>query len=404
VFYSSVDYLLWKVRSGSLPATATSVPVGLISVDISDLFTTNPALPGTTSGQQVVGFAPVSITNTATFGAGPRTETGSQNGARFTLGWWVDPEMTFGVESSVFILEPGSDAFAAISANSGNQFLVDSGFTRNLFLVQGGVQTPLATFPIFVPREARSSLVGTFSNTFYGGELNARCVGLRFGALDFGGLVGFRYLNYKEDLAIANQLQLFRPAGLAPTLADETFSLSDNLTFATNDRIRVRNQFYGAQVGADLDAKFGAFFVYTRVKLAVGTMHQTADVLSTTRVVNNDTRGFVISPPGLLTPGGLLASPADVGRRTRDAFGFVPELNLKVGYQVTSWLRAYAGYDALVMTNAARAGTSSVVNTLNTQVQVANSGTTINVNQPTFRFREQDVWVQGVSFGLEARY
>src|SRR5262245_48949413 len=38
IFYAGADYLLWQVRKGSIPLTASTIPVGLIALDVSDLF------------------------------------------------------------------------------------------------------------------------------------------------------------------------------------------------------------------------------------------------------------------------------------------------------------------------------------------------------------------------------
>jgi hypothetical protein len=411
VFFGSADYLLWQIRKGRLPSTAMMVPVGVIAFDTSDTVTTSPTGTPTFPGTQSRGYAPASIQNQASFGAGPFTDLGSQNGGRFGLGFWLDEDQSFGMEAGFFFLERGSDRFAAISAQSPNQFIIRTDFTTTLFLIgAGGERTPLRSFDVFVVREAASSLTGVASATLYGGEINSRATFLRVGGFDFGGLTGFRYLNFKDELAIFSNIFLRQPAGIAPTSTDTDASLSRNLTFATRDRTRVWNHFYGGQVGIDVDGKFGAFFINTRAKFAFGNMHQVAQVESFTDIINADAIPGAApgtphqSPPSSTTGGGLLGSPGDNGRHTRDRFAFIPEVNVKFGYQFASWLRGYIGYDGLYLGHVARAGSSSVINTLNTTVQVANSTQNINVAQPTFRFRDQDVWVQGVSFGLEARY
>src|SRR4051794_926704 len=179
--YFAADYLLWKVREGAIPATATTVPVGLISVNTSDLFTPAANVPGAATGAQTVGFAPVSIVSSTQTGIGKSSDYGAQSGFRVTAGWWVDPDNYFGIESSFFMLQRGSDAFSAVAAASGNQFLINTGFTRNLFLVQGGAQSLLASFPVFAVRETVSSTYGSASNNLYGFQLNARCKPLQFG-------------------------------------------------------------------------------------------------------------------------------------------------------------------------------------------------------------------------------
>ena len=43
-------------------------------------------------------------------------------------------------------------------------------------------------------------------------------------------------------------------------------------------------------------------------------------------------------------PSGQFAGPSNIGRRTRDEFAYVSDFEIKVGYQVSSCLRATVGY------------------------------------------------------------
>ncbi len=402
MIYADADYLLYKVRNGNIPPTASVVPVGLISVNVTDQLTTAPGGPIFNSTPSVVGFAPVSIVSNAAFGTGSKTDYGSQNGARFYLGFWGDSEKTWGLEAVGMFLDRGIDHFSAVSGESPNQFIIDTGFSRNLFLVSGTSQALLSSFPVLVVRQSQTSIVGNGSNDLYGGELNARCVGVRLGCVDFGGLLGFRYLLYKDELTVASNTSLVHPDGFPLTDGDASASLSQNLNFSTLDRIRIWNQFFGGQAGIDIDAKFGSFFINLRGKVAVGDMHQMAQVDGVTMVVNNDPTH--ITPASSTTLGGLLSSPADSGQHIRDRFTYIPEMNLKVGYQFTNWLRGYVGYDVMVIGNAARAGDSTVTNTINTAVSVAGSNNNITIAQPTFRFQDRDVMIQGLTFGMELTY
>jgi len=260
----------------------------------------------------------------------------------------------------------------------------------------------LRTFGVFVNRETAGSIAVTTSTSLYGGELNLRGVGMKIGNVDFGSLAGVRYLYFKDELAALNNVRFFQPAGIPPTSADATASLSRDLTFSTVDRVRVWNNFVGPQVGFDADAKFAGFFINARIKAAVGPVFQTGQVASTTTVVNNDpTRP---SPAGLANAGGLLSGPGDIGSHTRTRYGFVPELNLKVGYQVLNGLRVYAGYDGLYMGHMARAGVSTTTNSLSTSVTAPGGTNSFGASQPSFRLADQDAWVQGLSMGFELMF
>jgi hypothetical protein len=401
--YGDAEYLIWRMRNGAIPTTATVAPIGLISVNITDRFTTDPRLPGTPAGNPLVGFAPVSIRSDATFGQGHSTGYGDQNGARFTVGYWADADQTWGLEGSFFFLERGSDTFSAQAAVSGNQFVINTGFTQNVFLTAGGMQTLLSTSQLIFIRETTSQLRGSAASDLMGAEVNGRCVKIRYGCVDFGCLAGFRYINFTDTLAIDNNVRLFRDNTRFPPIdGDTSASLSQDLSFRTVDRIHLNNDYFAAQIGADIDAKFGSFYINCRAKYAFGVVAQSADVTSLTRVVNNDPAST--APQTNLYAGGLLAGPNDIGHHSRTRFAAIPEVTVKFGYQVTEWLRAFIAYDALYLSHMARAGNSSVVDSLNTTVSVANSTNQFSVSAPTFRFKEQDVWVQGASFGIEINY
>lgn len=42
VIYGGAEYILWQIRKGSIPMSASTAPVGLIAVDTSDLVTFSP--------------------------------------------------------------------------------------------------------------------------------------------------------------------------------------------------------------------------------------------------------------------------------------------------------------------------------------------------------------------------
>ena len=401
IWYGGADYLLYKVENGRIPTTASVVPVGLIAVDITNLVTNNPPTPGTPFGTGTTGFAPVSIQSAGRFATGLKTDSGSQNGGRVTAGYWLDPDQSFGLEASGFYLEQGSTTFAALTGQAPGQFLLDTGFTKTLFLNTAGALSPLSTFNVFVARQTTASLSGSTANQLYGTELNARTTYVRIGGTDIGFLAGVRYLRFEDELSLSNNVRFNLPPGIPQTTADLTASLSRDLSFNSTDHIRVQNHFYGGQIGADIDSKFGSFYVYARGKVAIGDMHQAIDINSQTTIVNND---LPRSPPSTATGGGLLTGPNDNGRHTRNSFAVIPEVEAKLGYQFTDWLRGYVGYNGILLGDAQRAGGSSGVSTLNTNITVANSATNVNVAQPTFRFENTSVYIQGVTFGFEAKY
>jgi hypothetical protein len=401
VFYIDPDYLLYKFRPSVIPTTARVIPVGLISVSVTNQTVTPPAttpasLPATTT------FLPVSIVSDSMFGAGS-TSFAQQNGGRLAFGFWCDSEETWGLEFRGSVVERGEDRFAAVTGTATNPFVINTGLTQTLFVQNvAGTLTPIQSTPVLVVRQTQSSVVGNAANEFYDTQLNARGTFLRIGCADFGGLVGLRYLMYKDELVVNTASRLFLPPGSTDTVNNTTVSLSQDISFNTTDRITVRNNFFGPQAGLEIDLKWGSFFLDTRGTLALGVMHQIAQVTGVTSVVNNDP--VHLTPASVTNTGGLLSTPFDNGQHTRDRFAYVPEVNAKLGCQVTNWLRAWVGYDGILIGHAARAADSSVTNSLATSVTVAGSTNNVNVTGANFRFQDRDVWVQGLTFGFEVRY
>ena len=56
--------------------------------------------------------------------------------------------------------------------------------------------------------------------------------------------------------------------------------------------------------------------------------------------------------------GGVLALPSNIGHFNHNAFSFVPEIGVNVGYQILPCLRGFVGYNFLYSTNVIRPGTS----------------------------------------------
>jgi hypothetical protein len=411
--YFGADYLLWKVRNTTIPTTASVLPVGVLAVDTTDLQTTNLTQAGVPGGTPTTGFVPALIRSSAVFPNGNSIDAGTHSGGRFTGGFWADSDQTWGLEASFFVLERLGTDFTATSGNNVNQFLVNTGFSQSLFQIVPAMagtpqsQTLLSSFPVFFVRQATSMLTGNSSNQLWGAEINGRCGTIHFGCLTLGGLIGFRYVDFHEDLALDGNLRLFQPPGLPPTQADTidpttgTRALSSDLSFLTHDSIKTFNHFYGGQIGGVADLCYGNCFLNLRWKIGMGDMHQMAQIDNSTMIINNDPASR--APASGTSAGGLLTSPLDNGQHSRDRIAWVPEVNLKIGYNITSCLRATVGYDFLLVTNVLRPGDQTGTANINTTVTLANTNV-INVTQPTFRFKDSDLWAQGFNFGLEFRY
>jgi len=407
--WASADFLAWEIPNAHLPALASTLPVGVIVADTTNEF--RPPLPPPAL-QTIPNFAPVSIESAPTFADGNTLRSGVQLGARLSAGVWLNPEETFGLDTSFFFISNRTTGFHSSTGNSLDQFLLNFPFNSNVFVqtttttattppTTTTTTTLLQSFPTFVVRQTSANLLGTSSKGMWGGEINARCVWDPADAKDpfigyqVSGLAGFRYLDFHENLDVVNAVQLFLPPGFQDVNGlgqPLNTNLPTNISYSTADGIRTGNQFYGGQVGIDCSWYLAQLLGDISIKAGLGVMHQTVDILGT------------IQMNGTSTPGGLLSSPLDQGPHGSNRIAVVPEIDAKLGYQILPSLRAFIGYDFLFLSSVVRPGDQVGLSSSNIQASVAGTTSQISVSQPTFRSNTTTLTVNGINFGMEFRY
>jgi hypothetical protein len=369
--YGGAEYLLWWIRDSRLPPLVTTTPA-----------TVPQAIQGalTAPGTQVL------------FG-GDGHDNGTFSGGRFTAGVWVDPCALCAVEGTFFFLGRHSQT----AQFNSDQFPV---LGRPIFNINTMMEDrQLTTTPGTAPGDvvaAQGRIRIDTSSQMWGAEANLRRRLLESCDFRLDVLAGFRYLELKEGLQIQEDILFTRNA-----TAFALFNPGNH--FLVTDIFNTRNQFYGGQVGAEAMFQRGRWLVDVTGKIALGDNAQT---------ININGSQILTTPQGATTAftGGLLAVPSDIGHHTRDRFSVVPEVGIKLGYQITEWCRATVGYNFLLMTNVVRPGDQ--IDRVIDVTQVPNfvpPGVTVPPNptgvpRPLVPFRESTFWAQGVTFGLEFRY
>jgi hypothetical protein len=197
-------------------------------------------------------------------------------------------------------------------------------------------------------------------------------------------LVGYRFLGLNERLSVRERLIATDPA--APVPAGTLLEVFDSFKTA--------NQFHGGQIGLAGERRFGRLFVDAYGKVAFGVTYSTITIDGATR----------ITPPGgapVTAPGGLLAQRTNIGRYSRDEFAVLPEGGLRLGYALTQNVRLFGGYNFLYLSSVARPGSQIDLAVNPTQLP---PGRLAGQPRPAFADGHDDVWVQGVSGGIEFRY
>jgi hypothetical protein len=186
---------------------------------------------------------------------------------------------------------------------------------------------------------------------------------------------GYRYFQLDERLDVGTQQSSPAVAGVSVTQADS---------------FQNANQFHGGYLGFAGEYNCGKWFWGINGKASVGYIQQTSTIDGFTEINDN---GVV-----LRTPGGVLAQPSNIGTRVRNEFGFIPQIGLKVGYQLTCRIRSYVGYDFIWINNVLRPG-----DTIDTTVNL-NQAANLAPLRPTFVANQGSFWAHGLNAGMEIKF
>ncbi|HLN30905.1 MAG TPA: BBP7 family outer membrane beta-barrel protein [Gemmataceae bacterium] len=352
-FWFSGEYLLWWVKGGQLPPLVTTSPAGTPR-DMAGVL----GQPGT----QVL------------FG-GNATQSEPFSGGRFNFGFWFDRDQIIGLETSTFFLGERSMNFAASSF--GSPILA-----RPFYDVVAGQQSSeLIAFPGVLA----GNIAITSSTELWGTELNLRTNFWRGCCWRIDFLAGFRYLHLGDDLSINENLTV--PTG---ALAGSEIAVGDSF--------RTQNDFYGGQIGTEIEFRKGPWSLDLTAKVAVGDTQQFVNIAGATTFAPS-------GGPVSAQPGGLFALPTNIGMYSRDQFSIVPEAGFKVSYKLTDCCRAFVAYSLLYDSNVVRPGSviDSGVNVSQLSSQLG-PGMLVGPARPAPVFHTTDFWAQGISVGLEFRY
>jgi hypothetical protein len=359
--WAGAEYLLWWVKQapidGPLVTSGTPASQGILN------------MPGTTVlfGDKSIDYGPLS-------------------GGKFTIGF-SNPDHNWGIEASAFVLETGRKTFETASDAAGNPVIARP-FINALNTME---DRSLVSFP----GALAGSIKVTSSTDLVGAEVNL-LHGLESGSGGpcFDVIVGFRYLSLEESLTIAQQTTVLTGGILGfngePALPPDIVGVSDNF--------HTRNDFYGGQIGAQMEFNQGRLFIFVSGKLGIGNTHQLVNAAGQTTITDpvTGTRS---------TPGGLFAVSTNSGITSQNEFTLVPEGIIHVGYEVTKNLRLFAGYTFLYWDDVVRPGEqfTRVVNTSFVPSSL-NFGTGLGSPVTSVAGNHTDFWAQGVNIGCAFRY
>jgi hypothetical protein len=369
-WWVDAEYLLWWLKSGPLPQPL--LQTGTIDVD----------------GNVVPGDV---------LGGNSTLDYGRASGVRIGGGGWLGERHIWGLEASGFVLEQKTVRSSFASDANGNPLLIRP---INDALNDFG---PEAVF-VAAPDTFSGSFSLSSSSRLWGTEANVLrnlYASPRFRA-DL--LLGFRYLDLEENLNLVQQTQAL--AG------GELFFLNDPTNpnppivnaLSIFDGFHTRNQVYAGQIGLRFEGHAGSAFFRVTTKVGFGPNHETVTIAGSTTATLMDPNTLAVSTQ--TATGGLLALPGtNIGKSTDNPFVIVPQVDLRVGWQATSRLQLYFGYDFLYINDVVRPGSQVNLN-VNTGLvpSSSNFNTGVGPNEPSRLTKKDEFWAQGINFGIEFRY
>jgi hypothetical protein len=102
-------------------------------------------------------------------------------------------------------------------------------------------------------------------------------------------------------------------------------------------------------------------------------------------------------------PEGVFAQPANEGQFSQVHFAVVPEVQLKLGYNITPSVLATVGYDFLFDSNVIRP-TDQINRNIPKGQTFLQGGDIVSTTSPAKLFRTTSFFAQGISVGLEFRF
>lgn len=293
-------------------------------------------------------------------------------GGRLTIGAWLDNCKDRHVVARGWFA--GEETFGFVGDDNSHPTLVRP------FLNVTDENNPISdTLIVVSPDEATGQLTIQGDSNVYGADISIRQLWhKRMGAtVDF--LYGYQYMGLDESLRIS----------------DRSTSLADvppiGSVRATTDQFEVENDFHGGQFGIATNYREGCWSFSSLWKIGFGSVRRRA--LLTGSTLNS------IDGNNAIDPNGLLVRSTNAGTRDDSTFGWVPELDLTIGWQRYPCFDVTFGYHIIAMTDALQ-----VSGAIDPELAVNASADPSSNPRPMAIYKDGTFYVQGIHFGLSYIY
>jgi hypothetical protein len=377
------------------PALTLSLPQdGWISFEGLSMWTDGMGVPSlvTTSPQ---GTSPTDAgvltrPGTQTLYGGENILKESRGAWRLNFGFWLDRCHTWGVGADYIEIDDANEVFSATS--TGNPILARPFFNT----LTGREDSDLVAFN----NNGTIQLTGTVSvrsySELYGGSFYVR----KLQACDEGCSQGF-FCGCNEHFCSRKEFRVgyrYMQLNEAVLISEDDVVNSGSINrgrFDIDDAFSTTNQFNGIDLAWSQRVTRNYFTFEAMVRLGIGNSRQSVRIAGQTTIVDPNGTSNSFNE-------GILALSPNSGFFQQNQFSVLPELNLKMGYQLTDHLRATIGYTGLYWSNVVRPGTQ--IPTMANPDYFAPPIPSAGDPRPLFAFDTTDYWAHGLSYGIEYRW
>lgn len=205
-------------------------------------------------------------------------------------------------------------------------------------------------------------------------------------------LYGVRWARLQEGLRVVEDLEV---------IPSETPGFPDppgiGTTFLLTDQFDTSNEFFGGDIGFQIDWERRRWSLELLSRLAIGNTRQR---------VNISGSNIATAPDGSVETkqGGLLTQDSNIGRYERDEFSVIPEIGITGGYLITDQLRFTLGYSLLYWSRVVRPGDQIDLEVNPGKIDFDPDPNDEVPARPSFAFRDTDIWAHGLNVGLDYRW
>ncbi len=354
--YARAEYMFWWLSGDTYPPLVTSSPQGTPFEDAGVL----------------------SDSDTDILFGNKSFNDGGRSGARFVLGVSLTPCTR--LEGDWFTL--GSKGAEIHRSSEGDPILA-----RPFFNLENGIQDAnVIAYPgLFDGRvdiRASTQFMGAGVHLARNLSYQADQSGCGYHRLDL--VYGFRYLGLYEEFDADSSSTVTNDAAGPP--AGTQINVSDS--FSTS------NSFFGGNIGVLMEANRGRWILTSGARIGIGGTRERVAISGSTTVTQPGEESATFN-------GGLLALPTNIGEYSNNAFSLVPHLELRVAYLLTPRMRWTLGYDLMYWSRVVRPGDQ--IDLFVNPSQASDQPLT-GTPGPLFDFKETDLWMQGITTGLEVHF